>query len=672
MRDGTSKRSLLERLANFPRIPVICGIGVIVPATIILIGWQFRIPSMRAPFPVGHPITPWGALLFLLLGVAVAVCGWRHEDRRCQIAANVCAWFVLLHSTVTVTQYVTGLDFGIDSLFMRSRVEEWWSSPAPRGRYALNAGMAFAGLATAMLVRNARALGAWLSELLALAVGALAMVGLVGYIYGVHALSGLGQRVWMARNGAVLFGTLAVGTFFLHRDRGLARVVTARDAAGVMTRRLLLTSMVAMLVLGWLAIDLVKQSLFSVEVATATLVVSTIIVTAVLIFSTAFNIQSIELARQADSLALQESAERLKVATEAAELGIWIWNTDTNQLFASEKAKQLFGIHDQSDWLDYDYVISRVHPEDRDRVRRESDYRLVGAEYANEHRIILSDGSTRWLAIRGSRLPSATGKDKVFGVIWDATDEKLAEEALIRNEKLATVGRMAASIAHEVNNPLAAAMNLLFLSVTGPELPADVRQYIVDAQAELNRIAHMTRQTLGFYREQLLPSNVAVEDVASQLCDVYKGKAAQNGVSIALRIRRPVGEVFGNSGEIRQVLSNLLVNAMDSMTRGGTIHLRVAQIGYTVRITVADTGSGIEPRNLSRIFEAFFTTKEATGTGLGLWISRQIIERHAGKIRVKSKLGKGTVFTILLPAILSQTTTDRTQSTQPFHELSER
>jgi PAS domain S-box-containing protein len=463
----------------------------------------------------------------------------------------------------------------------------------------------------------------------------------------------------MARNGAVLFGTLAIGTFFLHRDRGLARLVIARDAAGIMTRRLLLTSAVAILLLGWLAIDAVKHSLSSVEVATATLVVSTIIVTGVLIFSTAFKIQSIDRARQADSLALQESAERLKVATEAAELGIWIWNTDTNQVFASHKAKELFGIQEQSDWLDYDYVLSRVHPEDRDRVRRESNSRLVGAEYANEHRVLHADGSIRWLALRGSRLPSASGTpgtDKVFGVIWDATDEKLAEEALVRNEKLASVGRMAASIAHEVNNPLAAAMNLLFLSVTNPALPADVRQYVVDAQAELNRIAHITRQTLGFYREQLLPGNVAVEEVVAQLCDVYKGRAAHNGVNIVLRIRRPVCEVFGNAGEIRQVLSNLLVNAMDSITGGGTIHMRVVQTGLTVRITVADTGSGIEPRNLSRMFEAFFTTKKATGTGLGLWISRQIIERHAGKIRVKSKIGKGTVFTILLPTATARKT----------------
>jgi len=644
MANATKTNSLFQRL------PALGGLFVALAALVILLGWHFRVDSMRAPFPVGHPITPWGALLFLLLGVSVALGGGRHSNPRLRVLATVAASFVLLHSGLTIGQYASGLDFGIDSLFMGSRVEEWWVSPGPRGRYALNAALAFAGLAVAILVRNVRRYGARASELLALLVGALALTGLVGYVYGVHALSGLGQKVWMARNGAVLFGALAVGTFFLDCNRGLARLITARHAAGVMTRRLLFTSMSSIFVLGWMAILAIRSSVISVEVATATLVVSSILVTCVLIFSTASTLHSLEQARQADSLALQESAERLKVATEAAGMGIWIWNTETNQLFASEKAKELFGIGAPAAWLDYEIVLNNIHPDDRDRIHRSGVRTFSGSDYANEYRVVHADRTVRWLASRGRRLPSLSGKGKVFGVIWDETDHKLAEEALIRNEKLATVGRMAASIAHEVNNPLAAAMNLLFLSVTDASLSGDVRQYIIDAQAELNRIAHITRQTLGFYRERSSPGNVAVEELAVQLCEVYKGRAAQNGVTISLRIRRPVAPVFGNAGEIRQVLSNLFVNAVDAMPGGGKLHIRLTNFGPNVRLTVADSGTGIAPSSLGEIFEAFFTTKEATGTGLGLWISRQIIERHKGTIRVRSKVGRGTVFTISLPA----------------------
>jgi PAS domain S-box-containing protein len=633
----------------FRHLPVFCGLAVALPCIAILIGWEFRIPSLRAPFPVGHPITPWGALVFLLLGFALALFSRYESHSGLRLLATVAAAFVLLHSAATAAEYLLGRDFGIDSLFMQARVQEWWASPAPRGRYALNAAFAFAGIAGALLLRNRRFLRVWASELLAMAVGVLALLGLVGYAYGVHALSGLGHKVWMARNGAVMFGALALGTFFLRCDRGIARLVTAPDAGGVMARRLLLTSMASLFVLGWIALRAVTGAMTSIEIATATLVVCSIIVTAILILGTASVLHRMEQARKQADLALQESAQRLQVATDAAELGIWIWDPEVREVFWSEKARRLFGVEELRDRFDYDFLVSRVHPDDRERVRDNCFHTGPANDYSDEYRIVRDDGAVRWIALNGRRFHAQPGKDKLFGVMSDITERKLSEEALIRNEKLASVGRMAASIAHEVNNPLAAIMNLLFLCRSDPSMSASTRRHVLNAEAELSRVAHITRQTLGFYREQSLPRHAAPAELIQELCELYGRRAGQKDITIVPRARC-AATVFGNAGEIRQVISNLIVNAIDAMPSGGTLHLRTSRAGENVRIVVADTGCGIDPKSLSRIFEPFFTTKPTVGTGLGLWISRQIVERHGGRIRVRTKPGKGSVFAVVVPA----------------------
>jgi signal transduction histidine kinase len=213
---------------------------------------------------------------------------------------------------------------------------------------------------------------------------------------------------------------------------------------------------------------------------------------------------------------------------------------------------------------------------------------------------------------------------------------------------------MAATIAHEINNPLGAVTNLLYLAKSGENVPEPVRQYLDAADAELNRIAHITRQSLGFYRESNGPAPTSMTVVLDSVVDLLKGRIRAKHAVIEKQWRCDE-QITAVGGELRQVFSNLLANSLDAIDQGGTIKLRVsARAGLkngdrSIQVTVADNGKGISASSLPHLFEPFFTTKGTVGTGLGLWVSKQIIDNHDGNIRVRSS-SSGTVFSIILPA----------------------
>ena len=230
----------------------------------------------------------------------------------------------------------------------------------------------------------------------------------------------------------------------------------------------------------------------------------------------------------------------------------------------------------------------------------------------------------------------------VGAVIIDSTERKLSEELLRRTEKLAATGQLAASIAHEINNPLEAVTNLLYLLHQQP-LDVESRLYADMAQQEIARVSQITQQTLRFYRQSSNPSLIHPGDLLDSVLALHQGRSNAAKVQIVRRYLEPV-ELFAFSGEMRQLFANLIGNALDAMPNGGSLFLRAhaSQAWYQpeisgVRITIADTGSGMTESVRRRIFDAFFTTKEITGTGLGLWISSEIITKHQGTVRVRSR-----------------------------------
>ena len=249
-------------------------------------------------------------------------------------------------------------------------------------------------------------------------------------------------------------------------------------------------------------------------------------------------------------------------------------------------------------------------------------------------------------------------------VVLDVTERKLSEEALRRTEKLAVTGRLAATIAHEINNPLEGITNLLFLLRNFSGLDATALNYVTMAEYELRRIAEITQQTLRFYRQSTLPSRAPLKELLDSVLSLYHGRLSALGIEV-VRDYDPEMSIFCFAGEIRQVVANLVGNAIDAISQGGRLVIRARKTRSGrdpavsgVRFTVADSGNGMEPDVRECIFEPFFTTKELMGTGLGLWVSREIVLKHHGLIAVRSRSAararqtgttSGTVFLFFIP-----------------------
>ena len=246
----------------------------------------------------------------------------------------------------------------------------------------------------------------------------------------------------------------------------------------------------------------------------------------------------------------------------------------------------------------------------------------------------------------------------ILNAATEITHQLRAEAALIQSEKLAAVGRLASSISHEINNPLEAITNLLYLIGNNAELPEALKIYVNMASAELSRVSQIATQSLRFHRQTVAPTEVTAAELVDAVVRLYTGRLANSAIRLDVRYATDA-KVLCFENDIRQVLNNLIANAIDAMRGGGRLVIRAHAAHICdvrgepgVRITVADTGHGMSAQVASRIFEPFFTTKDLNGTGLGLWISSGIVERHKGRLRVRSSSATdchGTVFTLCLP-----------------------
>ena len=297
----------------------------------------------------------------------------------------------------------------------------------------------------------------------------------------------------------------------------------------------------------------------------------------------------------------------------------------------------------------------------------------TGAAAENPVQRVLSSGEVTGLAnhtvlkradgtqvpIEDSAAPIRDDAGRICGVVLvfrDVSRERESQAALRRADRLMVAGRLAASVAHEINNPLEAVFNLIYLAVNHPSTPAEVREQLGKAVQELNRVAHVTRQTLRFHRTAPGIAEVDVPALVDELLELFATRFSSRGIVVE-RAYQPGLKIVVSQDDLKQVLSNLLANAADAMPNGGELTIAIEPLSQAgeprLRIAVADTGSGIAPENRSRIFEPFFTTKPLTGTGLGLWVVKQLVEQHGGSVLLQPP-GDGTSgarFEVQLPVV---------------------
>jgi len=344
---------------------------------------------------------------------------------------------------------------------------------------------------------------------------------------------------------------------------------------------------------------------------------------------------------------LRERAELLELATEAIMVrdrsgAVRFWNAGAEALYGW-KREEVMGLNQKT--------VLGTSPADRKAIEQAIATR--GHWEGNlKHRN--RDGHEILVA---SRQAVQDGSGVVLEITRDITAQVIAEEALRRNERLAAMGKLAGIVAHEINNPLEAITNAFYLLRQHHSLDEEAKYYAQIAEQELARVSHITKQTLSFYRESQRAVSVSLSELLDDVLELQH-RPMQIANILLERDYTSEGTVHGFPSELKQVFMNLVSNAIQAMPQGGRMRVRLIETpGWRgrpagVKVFISDTGVGISPENARRLFEPFFTTKATKGTGLGLWISRGIVQKHEGQLRFRTVFGPAstmTTFQVFLP-----------------------
>ena len=357
--------------------------------------------------------------------------------------------------------------------------------------------------------------------------------------------------------------------------------------------------------------------------------------------------------------ALRDRKAALEIALRASGMGLWTWDLQQNSVQWSDEVYRIMGREPGAFAPQNELWFRAVHPEDADAVRDGvAEVIKNGTDFRREYRVVWPDGSVRWVESQGQCQRDSEGRATwIMGVLTDVTNRKRAEEAMLRAEKLAVAGRLAASVAHEINNPLEAVANLLYL-ITLVDTAEEAHTHARHALDELLRVSLITQSTLKFHRQHGMPKITMLSEVVDSVVSLFRPRLNAAGITVEVRAAHEVA-IACMPSEAQQIFANLVANSIEATTRSGKLVIRLRpsrnwrdRAVEGMRVTICDCGVGMDRATMRRIFEPFFTTKPETGTGLGMWVVAQLVERHGGTIHAWStqRFGaSGTTFSIFLP-----------------------
>jgi len=350
---------------------------------------------------------------------------------------------------------------------------------------------------------------------------------------------------------------------------------------------------------------------------------------------------------------LQERSDALVESLSSSKCASWVLDLDVNETIRWQEGSYLVFGRPFRELESMPSLSPMLHPEDRVIVSELlRNARHSNEPFVSEYRTLWPNGEVHWLEMRGTRIPGSRCRWR--GVTLDITERKLSEAALLRSEKLAAMGRLASTVAHEINNPLEAVTNLLYLASADDTLEPTTRSYVSMAERELARLGNITRLTLGFVRTTSDIVDVEIAESVEDVLSILQHRFDSTSISIERHYELNT-RISIPPHELRQIATNLIANASDAVSSigpGAKVAIRIAKQDQTAILTVEDNGAGIPAANLQRIFDPFFSTKKEVGTGIGLWVTKEIVEKNGGTISVESgnlPHGFHTIFRVEFP-----------------------
>jgi PAS domain S-box-containing protein len=646
--------------ARLPRlIPGAAGAAVLLTGCLVLIGWLFRVETLERIFAGWATMKPNTALSLAVLGAALLLLSKREASRRARAWSEICSGCAVVIASITLLEYLLHWNAGIDLLLFRAQVAAG-SAQLP-GRPALSTalGLFMIGLSLMLLGIRRAPLGQWF----ALAGGAVALLGLAGYLFGAPGLYQVGPYSSMALHTAIALFVLGVGVLTCRPDLGIVSIVAMQDAGGTLARRLLPAAFLIPLALGWLSLQGQRAGAYGREFGAAAYTVGGIVLFVALIWTSARSLHRSDLRRARADADLGTSEERHWLVLQNAVEGIFQTTVDGRYVFANPGLATMLGYATPQALTDQVANVRDLYVDPQDRDRFLSVFEEAGEVTGFEYQVRRLDGRVIWVSENVRGLWGGEGELAGFtGTSLDVTKRKEAEELRSAME--------AADRANQAKSD--------FLSRMSHELRTPLNSILGFGQ--LLDMDDLTQRQHGSV-DQILSGGQHLLDLINEILDIEKIESGRIALSLepvhlahalgeTLRLVRPLADqcevrliepsvdadvyIRADRQRLKQVLLNILSNAVKYNRYGGEVRISYERAAEnSLRLTVSDSGNGISQEHLGDLFTPFARLGAEQlgieGTGLGLALSKGLVERMGGTIGATSILGEGSAFWVELP-----------------------